>query len=220
MLSCFKSRSRTVKRPYQDLSEKFEEGDIVYGLSMDRTPGVDALDRKTFPNRKNGKDNILTQNPLTDAVFGSSVTPGNYRSDEEIKERLYDYQRGLSFKKFTTDYPPLNKLDYLALSGQHRANKLWKRTSKAGLVYQIFILDKKVHFCVDHLSEAIDKIARKEGVEGNCVTASEIRFLFRHRYQPQVLNNLKIYNKDKEIPIDVFFSHPSWSLYRPSQTYF
>jgi hypothetical protein len=126
----------------------------------------------------------------------------------------------LDFKKVTTDDPPLNKLDYLALTGQHRANKLWKRTSKAGLVYQIYTLDKKVNFCVDHLSEVIDKIARKEGIEGNCVTASEIRFLFGYGCQSQVLNNLNMYNKDKKIPIDVFFSHPSWSLYRPSQTCF
>ncbi len=220
MLSCFRSRLSHVKRPYQDLSEQFEEGDIIYGLSIDRTPGVDSLDRKKFPNSKNGKNNILTQNTLTDAVFGTSVTPGNYRPDEEIKEKLYDYKRGLNFKKFTTDYPPLNKVDYLELTGQQRANKLWKRTSKAGLVYQIFIMDKKVHFCVDNISNAIDKIARKEGIEGNCVTASEIRFLFRHRNQIQVLKNLKIYNKDKKIPIDIFFSHPFWSLYQPSQEYF
>lgn len=220
MFMCFKTRRQTTSAPYQAFSDKFEEGDIVYGLSIDRTPAVNALDRRKFPSRKNGKDNILTQNPLTDAVFGVTVTPGKYRSDEEIEAQLYDYQRGLGFKKFTTNYPSLKKLDYLELPEQDRANRLWKRTSKAGLVYQIFNLDKKVHFFVDNLHASIDKIAKKEGIEGNCVTASEIRFLFRHRNQPQVLKNLKIYNKDKEISIGEFFSHPFWSLYTPSQTHF
>lgn len=220
MLRCFKPREKTARIPYQALSEKFEEGDIVYGLSIDRTPAVNALDRRKFPSRKNGKDNILTQNPLTDAVFGVTVTPGKYRSDEEIKAQLYDYQRGIGFKKFTTNYSSLKKLDYLELPEKDRANRLWKRTSKAGLVYQIFNMDKKVHFCVENLHTAIDKIAKKEGIEGNSVTASEIRFLFRHRNQPQVSKNLKIYNKDKEISIDKFFSHPFWSLYTPSQTHF
>ena len=204
----------------KSLRDNFEPGDIIFGLSIDRTPGVDSLDPALFPRRTGKKDNILIQNPLTDAVYGPQVKPDIPRTDAEILNDLNDGQRGLGFKKFASSYPPLQKQDYLALEGDVRANRLWKRTSKAGLLYQIFERKKTVHFCVDHLETAIGKIAKKQGVEGNSVTATEIRLLYRYRHHPDIRKYLKVYSGNKEISVDAFFANPLWNDYIPHRSYY
>ncbi|MCL9781216.1 hypothetical protein M9194_07220 [Vibrio sp. S4M6] len=215
----FKNIFRKAHKNYEELSRNFKEGDIIYGLSMDRTVGLMSLNQVHFPSHINGKENILVQNTLTNAVFGTSVTPGKYRTNLEIQKDLHDGRRGVLFKNYTVTYPPLQKSDYLSLNGYDRANKLWKRTSKAGLLYQIFQRNKQVHFCVDNTLSALEKVAKKEGIEGTCVTASEIRLLYRYRGNAKVRRLLKIYVKDREIPIDQFFNHPSWAYYSPKETY-
>lgn len=74
-----------------------------------------------------------------------------------------------------------------------------------------------MHLIVDNLLPALRDIATKSGVRGRCVTASEIRYLYRMRNLSVVRHNIKIYTKDRQIEFDEFFEDPQWHLYKPKK---
>lgn len=205
---------------YSSLKKNFRQGDVVYGLSIDTSSALDALSSVGFKRRENGKDNVLIQNTLTNSVFGPLPTPGVWRTNAEIFMDLNDGQRGVEFKNFSMKSSLFDGVDFKNTPPEQLANKLWGRTSKLGILYQIVNRRQTVHFIVDNVFLALRYIVTKSGREGLCVTAEEIRYIYRRRNLPLFRNNVKIYTKDREINFDEFFGHSLWLQYHPKNTYF
>jgi hypothetical protein len=106
-------------------------------------------------------------------------------------------------------------LSTLTISAQSLANKIWGRTSKLDIYFQIFNRGCTVHFIVDNLLPALHDIATKYGVRGRCVTVAEIRYLYRMRNLSVVRHNIRLYTKHREVGFDEFFEAPQWHLYKP-----
>lgn len=81
----------------------------------------------------------------------------------------------------------------------------------------MLVLKGKVHFFIDKLD--LLAIADKSEGFGMSVTASELRWLYRHRYMSDVQQNLTFWNDYKVISNDCVFSLPLWRAYIPGNTY-
>lgn len=213
--NCFGSTGK-----HLSLKKNFKHGDIVYGLSIDTSSALDALLSIGYKRRENGKDNVLVQNSLTNSVFGLLPTPGVWRTNSEIFMDLNDGQRGIGFKDFSMNSSLFNGIDLNNENPEQLANKLWGRTSKLGILYQVLNRKKCVHFIVDNAFLALRHIVTKSGKEGRCVTAAEIRYIYRRRHLPLFSSNIKFYTENREIDFDEFFGHPLWLHYHPANTYF
>ncbi|MCS3836244.1 insecticidal toxin complex protein TccC [Pseudomonas sp. JAI111] len=221
------------KDDYGTLVSAFEEGDILFGLREPRDLALKALEKagvKEFsrlPLWKEGiprllwekKRNVLKQNDLTDAAFGPTVTAGVYNSDEQIKAELVDAERGVAYKEFAMTNRYFQK-DEKGVGNFFEVNvPMWRRSSKAGLEFQIFERDKKVLFAIDNLIDTLDDIVSKKPGAGTSVTASEIRYVYRRKDTPEVKNNVKFFVAGRELSQAEFFNHPAWKNYHPRKTY-
>lgn len=165
------------------------------------------------------KRNVLKQNDLTDAAFGPTVTAGIYRTNEQIKSELVDVDRGIGYKEFAMTNRYFQK-DEKGTGNFFEINvPMWRRSSKAGLEYQIFGRNKKVLFAIDNLMETLDDIVAKTAGAGTSVTASEIRYVYRRKDTPEVKNNVKFFVADREVPQAEFFALPAWKNYQPKKTF-
>ncbi|QKJ02299.1 hypothetical protein [Yersinia mollaretii] len=212
-MECFKNR-------YSQLKKNFKLGHIIYGLSVDTSSALEALSNIGFHRRENRKDNILVQNSLTNAVFGLVPSPGVWRSDDEIQRDLNDGQRGLDFKANAFNAGIFSRIEWKDKNPEEFTNKLWGRTSKQGISFQIFERDLPVHLIVDTSFSALLHIVRKDGIEGRCVTASEIRYIYRRKHLFRVRKNIKIYTADREVRFEEFFEHEYWSQYNQKSSWF
>ncbi|WP_460147202.1 hypothetical protein [Pseudomonas sp. S2_A02] len=218
---------------YADLVSSFNSGDILFGLRDPRDLALQALDKVGFkefsrlPLWKGGiprllwekKRNVLKQNDLTDAAFGPTVTAGIYNTDEQIKSELADPARGIAYKKFAMTNRYFQK-DEKGTGNFFQINvPMWRRSSKAGLEFQIFERNKKVLFAIDNLMGTLDDIVSKKPDAGTSVTASEIRYVYRRKETPEVKNNVKFFVANREVPQSEFFNLPAWKNYRPQKTY-
>lgn len=118
-ICCFGDREK-----YTQLKNNFKPGGIVYGLSIDTAPALNELIAKGFRCKIGGKDNILVQNVLTNAVFGAVPVVGRLRSDAEICLDLNDGQRGMDFKKLSVDRDVFRGLSSLSIGPESLTNKV------------------------------------------------------------------------------------------------
>ncbi|WP_081264478.1 RHS repeat-associated core domain-containing protein [Pseudomonas fluorescens] len=218
---------------YAKLVATFEPGDILFGLREPRDFALKALNRAGFKefswevswNRNLGKfsvekkRNVLKQNDLTDAAFGPTVTAGVYNANDQIKAELIDFHRGIAYKKFAMTNRYFQK-DEKGVGNFFQINvPMWRRSSKAGLEFQIFQRNKQVLFAIDGLMETLDDIVSKKPDAGTSVTASEIRYLYRRRGTPEVQKNARFFLANREVPQSEFFNLPAWQRYHPKKTY-
>ena len=209
-ICCFGGREN-----YTKLKNNFKLGDIIYEISIDTATALNELIAKGFECKTGGKDNILVQNVLTNAVFGAAPVVGRWRTGTEVCHDLNDGQRGIEFKQLSVKADIFRGLSTIPISSQSLANKVWGRTSKLGIYFQIFNRGRTVHFIVDNLLPALHDIATKSGVRGRCVTAAEIRYLYRMRNLSVVRHNIRLYTKHRKVGFDEFFEAPQWYLYKP-----
>ncbi|WJK11568.1 RHS repeat-associated core domain-containing protein [Pseudomonas fluorescens] len=218
---------------YESLVASFSAGDILFGLREPRDAALKALEKVGFkefsrvPLWRGGlprvlwekKRNVLKQNDLTDAAFGPTVTAGIYRTNEQIKSELVDVDRGIGYKEFAMTNRYFQR-DEKGTGNFFEINvPMWRRSSKAGLEYQIFGRNKKVLFAIDNLMETLDDIVAKTAGAGTSVTASEIRYVYRRKDTPEVKNNVKFFVADREVPQAEFFALPAWKNYQPRKTF-
>ena len=105
---------------------------------------------------------------------------------------------------------------FISNTFKNRVN-VFKKTSKCGLEYQLLILKNRVHFFIDGLD--LSSVASKTDGHGRSVTASELRWLYRHRYMPDVRKNLVFWKNYKKLSQEDVFSLPLWQAYRPKKVY-
>ncbi|ANY87539.1 MULTISPECIES: RHS repeat-associated core domain-containing protein [Pseudomonas] len=222
------------------LAKLFESGDIVYGLDAPRKKAVAALEgvgvkrkeAKASPTgmlrlfkKKKERSHIVIQNDITDAVWDPG-NPTQYAQDKDIKNHLHDFKRGISFREFLKSHAAYNVKE-LEGARQLKENpslvmklgpELWKKTSKAGLAFQLLDQKKTVHFVVDIIEDTLAGVASKTKGPGTSITSSELRWLYRHRALPEVQANLIFYREGKKISQDEIFGKPEWENYKPKNS--
>ena len=216
---------------------------IVYGLNGPRRNFVTAIEKQGLPSeqsfldklarKQETKKSIIMQNDITNVLWDGLLTPSKYTNDAEIREKLYDADRAIGFKEFLAQHEKYNvaKLpgsqvpdkEYVTLEeGKEReANQRsgWRKTSKGGLEYQLVHLQKPLYFAVDDLIDNIDVVASKKGPDGESVTSTELRWLYRHKDMPEVQENLKFVSAKGPVSHADVFDRPEWDVYKPTNTY-
>lgn len=167
---------------------------------------------KVFTRTKKA-DRIIIQNAITDSVFdaltaGSKLKTGGpiLSADKQIKSNKgvqSDPQRAIGFRDHLRNHPKwnvergisdqdvkghgwqVNKNASANVDDMDRARKAWTRTSKAGIEYQTKARGCTVHFILDGLD--YERVVKK--IPGD-VTSAEIRWLYRHRSDEQVMNHI------------------------------
>ncbi|EEX0981199.1 type III secretion system effector EspK, partial [Escherichia coli] len=123
-----KAKNITFQGNALDVALHFREGDIVYGLSSPREKLVNSI---KLVNDFSKKD-IITQNTLTNAVWDPR-TPRKYKQDPLIKRALNEHERGIKFKQHLKNHNNYNVT--MADLSVYNRDKLWAKTSKAGLEF-------------------------------------------------------------------------------------
>lgn len=134
-----KAKNITFQGNALDVALHFREGDIVYGLSSPREKLVNSI---KLVNDFSKKD-IITQNTLTNAVWDPR-TPRKYKQDPLIKRALNEHERGIKFKQHLKSHNNYNVT--MADLSVYNRDKLWAKTSKAGLEFQTLTRNKTVIF--------------------------------------------------------------------------
>ena len=227
------------------LTEIFQWGDILYGLDEPREESLSALSSSGFkrkeaikPSTNNifkfirqyfrkvkEKTNIIIQNDITNAVWDVSK-PKEYSDNKTIKKQLNDSERAIQFRQFISSHEKYNVIDQdeatKLMSEPWKAMQfgvpLWKKTSKAGLEFQLLVRKKTLHFITDLIGDDIGVVISKEG-HGASITSSELRWLYRHRDLPEVRSNLIFYRGGKKISHEEIFGKSEWSNYHPKNQY-
>ncbi|MBD2811134.1 hypothetical protein ID853_09630 [Xenorhabdus sp. Vera] len=227
------------------LTHEFKQGDILYGLDTPRASALSNLDKMGFKRKstatassntllsrfgklfgKKGKikNNILIQNDITNAVWDASK-PTEYANDKNIRKELHDYNRAIGFREFLSNHPKYNVKNgepfitaLMTNPSPNAAVPLWKKTSKAGLEYQLMHRKAPVHFLVDTIGDDISTVISKQG-HGASITSSELRWLYRHKDTEEVKQNLKFWRNGKVVPHSEVFSEQKWDSYHPKNRY-
>lgn len=201
---------------WDTLAASFRDGDILYGLDQGRGAAKTAIKNFRaevvgeivvfkFIRMTRHYERIIIQNDITNAVFDAlePKKPG-LRSDKQIKATASvksDPKRALEFRDFARDHPKYSVAAYSTpQSGDptavmDNAKSAWLKTSKAGLEFQA--KRRKgfhIHFILDGLD--FDRALRQDTLRGQTaqtrvhdpldITSGEIRWLFRHRNDPDV----------------------------------
>ncbi|WP_109091760.1 type III secretion system effector EspK [Escherichia coli] len=203
-----KAKNITFQGNALDVALHFREGDIVYGLSSPREKLVNSI---KLVNDFSKKD-IITQNTLTNAVWDPR-TPRKYKQDPLIKRALNEHERGIKFKQYLKSHNNYNVT--MADLSVYNRDKLWAKTSKAGLEFQTLTRNKTVIFCADEIVNSLKLIANKSDGYGQSITASELRWIYRNKDNDQIMKNIKFYLRGKEIPAEKILGAPEWKDYKP-----
>ncbi|EIX4328728.1 type III secretion system effector EspK, partial [Escherichia coli] len=203
-----KAKNITFQGNALDVALHFREGDIVYGLSSPREKLVNSI---KLVNDFSKKD-IITQNTLTNAVWDPR-TPRKYKQDPLIKRALNEHERGIKFKQHLKSHNNYNVT--MADLSVYNRDKLWAKTSKAGLEFQTLTRNKTVIFCADEIVNSLKLIANKSDGYGQSITASELRWIYRHKDNDQIMKNIKFYLRGKEIAAEKILGAPEWKDYNP-----
>ncbi|ECG8610354.1 type III secretion protein GogB [Salmonella enterica subsp. salamae] len=203
-----KAKNITFQGNVLDAALHFRSGDIVYGLSSPKEKLVNSI---KLVNDFSKKD-IITQNTLTNAIWDSR-TPRKYKQDSLIKRALNEHERGMKFKQHLMNHNNYNVT--MADLSVYNRDKLWAKTSKAGLEFQTLTRNRTVMFCADELVNSLKLIANKSDGYGQSITASELRWIYRNKDNNQIIKNIRFYLCGKEIPAEKILGAPEWKDYSP-----
>lgn len=212
--------------PIENGADGFHFGDdVIYGIEKDRRAFMLKQLGNNLPEFWRG----MYQNHITDIVWDVN-NPEYSFEDAEIAKRVLEtapqlekhnpefakklIKRTQGFNAFLKKKGEQNSKYNVWKKSDDESNdkfadkttEIWKRTSKAGLEYQLKERDKPVYFAVDSL-DLKDVIKGKDSGEfSSSITSSEIRWLYRHREEEDVKKNLKLYKSDgKIVPLEDFF---------------
>jgi hypothetical protein len=198
--------------------EKYEVGDLVYGLGKPRAalmkdrfnlagPNIRTVDQSTINNyATTGDEQSSYENKLNFARGWDDTQKDNARTNvgnfnSELGQHG-KYRTAVNWK--TTDTGKVRDA---------QENRAWRRKCKGGLYYVCFVKQTHVHFCLEEMK--LDEVASKTSTndEGEkldiddsnpelkmrAITSTELRWVYRNRMHGEVkrhiqfwkLNNLK-----------------------------
>jgi hypothetical protein len=203
------------------LAEIFADGDVLYGLDEGRGAAKRAiLDHRrtvekqaiTFCFFKTTKqfERIIIQNDITNSVFDPNAA--GLRTDGQIKKTnavKSDPQRAIGFRDFVANHPKYALANYQPTGDMNDMRAAWLKTSKAGLEFQAKRRNGfKIHFILDGLG--YDRVLAQDSVKDTLagtrirtpldITSGEVRWLFRHRNAPSVMDAVVFWYEGQEKP--------------------
>lgn len=190
-----------VKNKYKEIDDEFSDGELIFGIAI-----IIKEIQLHLITRRNCQ--YIIQADLTNDVW-------SYADTRFVIKNKNDRTKGFLNHISMHDRYNVAAL-FISNTFKHRVN-VFKKTSKCGLEYQLFVLKKRVHFFIDGLD--LLSVASKTDGNGRSVTASELRWLYRHRYMPDVRNNLIFWRSYKKLSQEYVFSLPLWQAYNPKKTY-
>lgn len=189
------------KNKFKEIDEKISDGDLIFGIAV-------VIKEIQLHIIKKNDFRYIIQADLTNDIW-------NYADTRFLIK--HNNERTLGFFNYISSHHQYNVAAlFMSNTFKNRIN-VFKKTSKCGLEYQLLVLKGKVHFFIDKLD--LLAIADKSEGFGMSVTASELRWLYRHRYMSDVQQNLTFWNDYKVISNDCVFSLPLWRAYIPGNTY-
>ncbi|MGK9086241.1 hypothetical protein KXR64_20940 [Brucella intermedia] len=96
-------------------------------------------------------------------------------------------------------------------SSQLAPRLLWKRGSKIGIEMTASGAGNRIHFALDGLDE--EKIVHKEGAQGQSITASELRYVYRNR--ERLAGKVFFYRNKAETDAPWITNPGLWASYSP-----
>jgi len=201
-------------------SKTREAGAPVWRDLVDSTLKVDSLTQGLGPNAPTPTREKIGRGPIkarTDRPSTTGALPESWRSDTKIGARWAARASDKAeFLEFVAAHPRFNP----ALSPEHTDwNKRFKRTSKAGLQFAIKEKGYNVHFVVPKDMD-FHQVVREAGshpqhatakyeayyqdgkggetgpIEEKRITHAELRWLFRHKDDPDVAKNVQFWHFD------------------------
>lgn len=189
------------KNKFKEIDEKISDGDLIFGIAV-------VIKEIQLHIIKKNDFRYIIQADLTKDIWNYADTRFVIKNNNE---------RTLGFFNYISRHHKYNVAVLFVLNTFKNRVNVFKKTSKCGLEYQLIVLKRKVHFFIDKLD--LLAIADKSEGFGMSVTASELRWLYRHRHMSDVQQNLIFWNNYKVISNDCVFSLPLWRAYIPSNTY-
>lgn len=189
---------------YREIDIKIKDGDLIFGVAY-----IIKKIKLHIVTKSIWKDiSYIEQADLTNDIWSYS---------DHFFRLKRNNERTKGFSEHISNHDRYN-VAFLFVNNIHKDRvNVFKKTSKCGLEYQLLIQKSKVHFFTDGLN--ISAISNKSGQEGRSVTASELRWLFRHRHITEVKENLLFWNNFKEISHHQVFSE-IMNAYTPRKIYY
>jgi insecticidal toxin complex protein TccC len=174
---------------------------------------------------------VYTNNAMLNpgAAISGEIRGDSFRAIQAMQKNNNDRARAIEFKEFLLSHPRYNVKDQdqaRQLDGLKNVKmndevkfplllKMWKRTSKAGIEFQLSrSAEGRVHFILDQVVDDIPVVLSKQG-HGASVTSTELRWLYRHRNTDAVKNSVVFWKNKQQIHIDNVFTDPAWKDYNP-----
>jgi hypothetical protein len=188
------------------------------------TNGVGRTSKIMGANAKNDPQNPENRKWMEEARYGKRKTAGTPTPEQQ--------QEAAEYKTWLEDhskYSPTNqRVREEPLSSPFRQWDRTKKSSKAGLEYTTKKKQKKVHFVLDGLNqEAVvkkldhrnmareQKINPETGDSQQSITASELRFLYRKRNDPDVIGNVQFWESGNRVAAPWLTNPALWNQYKP-----
>lgn len=215
-------------------------GDLIYGLHSERVKYMGGVIELIYTNHPSAPFVIMNQYTDRIADITEAATrkanPLLSRSElekviapptklQELVENGRNHPLWKSYfsiqsthKKFNIneiyqdvkDHP--NKTPYHIWDTTSIAPKLlWKRSSKLGIEMAASDAGNKIHFVLDGLDYSA--ILSKQGYEGQSVTSSELRYVYRNRLR--LNEKIHFYEKGEEVPAPWVSNPTQWKAYTP-----
>ncbi|EKF2850834.1 hypothetical protein V5L12_004546 [Escherichia coli] len=190
-----------VKNKYKEIDNDFFDGELIFGVAI-------IIKEIQLHLIKNRNYQYIIQADLTNDVWSYADTRFFIKNKNDRSQGFFNY--------ISTHSRYNVSALFISNTFKNRIN-VFKKTSKCGLEYQLLVLKKRLHFFIDGLD--LLSVACKTKGHGRSVTASELRWLYRHRHMPDVQHNLIFWMNYKKVSQEYVFSLPLWQAYSPKTIY-
>ncbi|HBA9837751.1 TPA: hypothetical protein J1487_004728, partial [Escherichia coli] len=157
-----------IRNKYKEIDDEFSDGELIFGIAI-------IIKEIQLHLIKSRNHQYIIQADLTNDVW-------SYADTRFVIKNRNDRSEGF-FNHISTHSRYNVSALFISNTFKNRVN-VFKKTSKCGLEYQMIVLKKRVHFFIDGLD--LLSVASKAEGHGRSVTASELRWLYRHRHMPDV----------------------------------
>ncbi|MFP1527043.1 hypothetical protein ACLB1R_01110 [Escherichia coli] len=159
-----------VKNKHKEIDDEFSDGELIFGIAIIiKEIQLHLIKRRNYQ--------YIIQADLTNDVWSYLHT--HCRNNNN---------RSVGFLNYISMHDRYNvSVLFISNTFKNRVN-VFKKQASVDLNISCLYFRKKVHFFIDGLD--LSSVASKTNGHGRSVTASELRWLYRHRYMPDVRNNL------------------------------
>ncbi len=201
----------------QNKKFKYDDGDLIYGLSRGRTDTVMALD----PSRDTGIVNEVIIDDLNNQFIGTGeFGTGRKRSFPDNNEGNDFTDKAHAFRTYLENHP---RYDPNLVGHKNLSVTRVKRACKGGIEYTLGN-GNRIHFVLDGID--MDMVVNKTGPydlmgmtaggdKSRDITGAELRWLYRHRKDPRVKKQVYFWKDGERVDAPWEEESRLWKGYTP-----